>query len=200
MSSSAGHFRVGVDIGGTFTDIVLLAENGTLFSKKLLSTPHDYSEAIEQGVLALLAETGVTASQIVEFFHGTTVATNAIIERRGVPVALVTTEGFRDILELGRFRVPRLYDLDFRKLEPLVERRLRFEVPERVGGAGEIIKPVDLTALERVAAAIAAEHVPAVAICFINSYVNPDNELIALRYLAERLPGISISASVQLLP
>src|SRR3954463_11468823 len=98
MSGGRASFRIGVDIGGTFTDIVLLAEDGILFSKKLLSTPHDYSEAIEQGVLALLDETGVTPSQIVEFFHGTTVATNAIIERRGVRVALVTTEGFRDIL------------------------------------------------------------------------------------------------------
>lgn len=200
MSGGGTSFRIGVDIGGTFTDIVLLSEDGILFSKKLLSTPHDFSEAIEQGVLALLAETGVTASQIVEFFHGTTVATNAIIERRGVAVALVTTEGFRDILELGRFRVPRLYDLDFRKLEPLVERRLRFEVPERVSGTGEIIKSVDLTALDRIAAAIEAEGVPAVAVCFVNSYVNPDNEFTALRHLVERLSGVSISASVQLLP
>ena len=82
MSGGGTNFRIGVDIGGTFTDIVLLTENGILFSKKLLSTPHDYSEAIEQGVLALMAETGVTASHIAEFFDGTTVATNAIIERR----------------------------------------------------------------------------------------------------------------------
>jgi N-methylhydantoinase A len=192
--------RIGVDIGGTFTDIVMLADDGTLFSKKLLSTPPDYSEAIEQGVLSLLRETGVQAEQITEFFHGTTVATNTIIERRGVTVALVTTEGFRDVLELGRFRSPRLYDLNFRKPDPLVERRLRFGVPERIGGDGSVVRPLDFDALALVAAAIEAEGVAAVAVCFLNSYVNPVNELAAARFLAERLSGVSISASVQLLP
>jgi N-methylhydantoinase A len=198
--SDGRRFRIGVDIGGTFTDIVLLADDGALFSKKLLSTPLDYSEAIEQGVQSLLRETAILPDQISEFFHGTTVATNTIIERRGVEVALVTTEGFRDVLELGRFRSPRLYDLSFRKPDPLVERRRRFEVPERVGGDGTIVQPLDLAALDRVAAAIAAEGVSAVAVCFLNSYVNPVHELAAARFLAEQLPGVSISASVQLVP
>jgi N-methylhydantoinase A len=193
-------FRVGVDIGGTFTDIVVLADDGTLFSKKLLSTPPDYSEAIELGLLSLLQEIDVDPGQISEFFHGTTVATNTIIERRGVPVALVTTRGFRDILELGRFRSPRLYDLNFRKPDPLVERRLRFEVRERVGGDGSVVEALDLAALEKIAAAIEAEGIRAVAVCFINSYVNPVNELAAVKFLTERLPMSSISASVQLLP
>src|ERR1700761_9694769 len=150
--SDGRQFRVGVDIGGTFTDIVMMAQDGALFSKKLLSTPPDYSEAIEQGIATLLQETDVRPEQISEFFHGTTVATNTIIERRGVAVALVTTEGFRDVLELGRFRSPRLYDLNFRKPDPLVERRLRFEVPERIGSDGSVVRPLDLVALEDVAA------------------------------------------------
>ena len=104
-------YRLGVDIGGTFTDIVLLDESGTLYNKKILSTPDDYSRAIEEGVRELLKTTGVRASEIVELAHGTTVATNAIIERKGVTVALVTTEGFRDVLEIARFRAPRLYDV-----------------------------------------------------------------------------------------
>lgn len=99
---------LGVDIGGTFTDIVFLGSEGRLFSKKVLSTPDDYSRAIEEGVDALLSEVGIKAEEIAEFAHGTTIATNAIIERRGVKVALVTTKGFRDVLETGRFRSPRL--------------------------------------------------------------------------------------------
>ena len=193
-------YRLGVDIGGTFTDIVILAPDGTIYSKKVLSTPDDYSRAIEDGVIQLLDETGISADEITEFAHGTTVATNALIERRGVKVALITTRGFRDVLELGRFRSPRLYDLGFRKPDPLVERRLRFEVEERTSGKGEILVPVDMKALERLAERIDEEEVQAVAICFINSYVNPENELNVQRWLEKRLPKIPISASAQLLP
>ena len=193
-------FRLGVDIGGTFTDIVILAPDGTIYSKKILSTPDDYSRAIEDGVVQLLGETGISADEITEFAHGTTVATNALIERRGVKVALITTRGFRDVLELGRFRSPRLYDFTFRKPDPLVERRLRFEVEERTNGKGEILDAVDMKALDRLAERLDEEEVQAVAICFINSYVNPENELNAQRWLEKRLPGIPISASAQLLP
>ena len=193
-------FRLGVDIGGTFTDIVLLGPDGALHSKKVLSTPDDYSGAIETGVAAILKETGIAASDISEFAHGTTVATNAIIERKGANIALVTTKGFRDILEIGRFRSPRLYDLRFRKPEPLVERRLRFEVPERVNGKGEMLEPVDLAALDTIADRLIAENVQAVAICFINSYVNPENETTAMHHLKLRLPHVPISISAELLP
>ena len=165
-------YRLGVDIGGTFTDIVLLAPDGKVHGKKVLSTPDDYSRAIESGVGQLLEESGVRAGDISEFAHGTTVATNAIIERRGAKVALVTTRGFRDVLELGRLRSPRLYDLSFRKPAPLVERRLRFEVDERTSGKGEVMRPVDAKALDELADRFTEEGVQAVAICFINSYVN----------------------------
>jgi N-methylhydantoinase A len=140
------------------------------------------------------------ADAISEFAHGTTVATNAIIERRGDRVALITTKGFRDVLELGRFRSPRLYDLSFRKPEPLVERRLRFEVPERIGGQGQVVLPLDLEALHAIGERIRAEDIRAVAICFINAYVNPAHETAASAYLAEHFPELSISASTQLLP
>ena len=193
-------YRLGVDIGGTFTDIILLAPDGTIYSKKILSTPDDYSRAIEEGVVQLLAETGIAAADVSEFAHGTTVATNAIIERRGVAVALITSKGFRDVLELGRFRSPRLYDLDFRKPDPLVERRLRFEVEERTSGKGEVLVPLDGEALDRLADRCIAEGVQAVAVCFINSYANPENELEAKRRLEARLDGIPVSASAQLLP
>src|SRR6185369_17672434 len=100
------------------------------------STPDDYSRAIEAGIVELLTELKIAPASIAEFAHGTTVATNAIIERKGVQVALVTTRGFRDVLEIGRFRSPRLYDMNYRKPEPLVERRLRLEVRERVAADG----------------------------------------------------------------
>ena len=193
-------YRLGVDIGGTFTDIVVLADDGTLYSRKILSTPDDYARAIEEGIAALLPEIGIDAAAIGEFAHGTTVATNAIIERRGDRVALVTTKGFRDVLELGRFRSPRLYDLDFRKPEPLVERRFRFEVAERLDGQGRVVTPLDTAALGEIGERIVAAGIEAVAICFINAYVNPAHETAAAAYLVERFPQLSVSASTQLLP
>lgn len=199
-TSGKPSFRLGVDIGGTFTDIVLLGDDGKIHTKKILSSPPDYSEAIEEGVRALLSESGVDVSQIVEFIHGTTVVTNTIIERKGESVALITTQGFRDVLELGRFRAPTLYDSKFRKLDPLAERRLRFESSERMGADGSVIRPVDLDELEAIAAQIEREGIVSVAVCFINSYVNADNETAAVAFLRKRLPGVSISASTQLLP
>ncbi|MCC6531455.1 MAG: hydantoinase/oxoprolinase family protein [Burkholderiales bacterium] len=193
-------YSLGIDIGGTFTDIVLVRQDGALFSKKLLSTPADYSIAIEDGVAALLEEADIRGHEIVQLAHGTTIATNAIIERRGAVTALITTRGFRDVLELGRFRSPRLYDLKFRKPDPLVERRLRFEVSERCDAEGNVLEALDLAELARIAAAIEREGVTTVAICFINAHVNPTNERAAIRYLAERLPHVSVSASTELVP
>ena len=193
-------YSLGVDIGGTFTDIVLLRADGALFSRKLLSTPGDYSLAIEEGVADLMRGAGVGGDEIGQLAHGTTVATNAIIERRGAVAALITTRGFRDVLELGRFRSPRLYDLKFRKPDPLVERRLRFEVTERIDANGNILQSLDDTELAAIADAIEKQDVQAVAVCFINSHVNPANEQAALCYLSARLPRVSISASIQLVP
>ena len=193
-------FSLGVDIGGTFTDIVLLRADGELFSKKVLSTPGDYSIAIEEGVADLMRGAGLRGNQIAELAHGTTVATNAIIERRGASVALITTRGFRDVLELGRFRSPRLYDLTYRKPEPLIERRLRFEVSERCDADGNILQPLDEAELGPIADAIERDNLQAIALCFINAHVNPANEQAAVRYLAKRLPQMSVSASTQLVP
>jgi len=205
MAASKEHaadirFTLGADIGGTFTDIVLLRSDGKLFSKKVLSTPKDYSLGIEEGVKALLQELGIAAGDIAEFAHGTTVATNAIIERKGVKVALLTTKGFRDVLEIGRFRSPRLYDMSFRKPAPLVERRLRFGITERTMSDGTVLLSPDEADLERTARLIEREDVAAVAVCFLNSHVNPGNERIAAEFLARRLPRVSVSTSSQLLP
>ncbi len=200
MTPSDKPCRMGVDIGGTFTDIVLIEDDGTIYSKKVLSTPNDYSEAIQDGVTALLDEISHTAASIREFAHATTVATNAIIERKGVRCALITTKGFRDVLELGRYRTPRLYDLEYRKPEPLIERRLRFELDERIASDGSVVTDINPTELETLAVEIEAADVQAVAVTLLNSYVNPAHELAVAEFFAKRLPSVSISASVQLLP
>ncbi len=153
MTMTRNSYRLGVDIGGTFTDVVLMRSDGTIFSKKVLSTPRDYSQGIENGVSALLAELDVDAGEIGEFVHATTVATNTIIERKGAKVGIVTTKGFRDVLEIGRFRTPRLYDIHYKKPAPLVERRLRLEVEERVASDGSVVTPLDERALDAAAAA-----------------------------------------------
>jgi N-methylhydantoinase A len=142
-ASAESAYRLGVDIGGTFTDVVLMSTDGTIFSKKVLSTPQDYSQAIETGISSLLGELGVDPAEIGEFVHATTVATNTIIERKGAKVGLVTTKGFRDVLEIGRFRTPRLYDIDYKKPAPLVERRLRIEIDERIAADGSVVTPLD---------------------------------------------------------
>ena len=193
-------YRLGVDIGGTFTDIVLLGGDGVLFNKKILSTPDDYSRAIEDGVRELLETNEIAASDIGEVAHGTTVATNAIIERKGVKVALITTEGFRDVLEIARFRAPRLYDIGFRKPEPLVERRLRFTVPERITATGEVDKPLDEKELMKIANRCAEAGVNAIAVCFLNAYVNPRHEEQSAILLNDLLPGIPVTRSSELVP
>ena len=191
--------RLGVDIGGTFTDIVMISTEGTVYSKKLLSTPSDYSAAIEYGIAKLCAELSLDASAVTEFVHATTIATNTIIERKGVKVALVTTAGFRDVLELARFRSPRPYDVGFRKPEPLVPRRLRFEVPERIGANGGVVRPLDRNALESIAQSLERERVNALAICFVNACANSIHEKQAAEFFSARLPGVSVTPSTTLL-
>ncbi|SEP84774.1 N-methylhydantoinase A [Faunimonas pinastri] len=197
---TASSYRLGVDIGGTFTDVVLMRDDGTIFSKKVLSTPKDYSQGIETGVAALFAEVGVDAAEIGEFVHATTVATNTIIERKGAKAGLLTTRGFRDVLEIGRFRTPRLYDLTYKKPDPLVERRLRLEVDERIASDGSVLKPLDEADLARAAETFRHEGVEALSVTFINSYVNAEHERRAAAFLADRLPGVPVTASVDLLP
>ena len=192
-------FRLGVDIGGTFTDIILLDEHGQVFGKKLLSTPQDYSLAIQDGVEQLLGDTKIAAGSITEVVHGTTVATNAIIERKGVQVALITTRGFRDVLEIGRYRVPRLYDLNWRKPEPLVERRYRFEVTERMNFRGEELVPVNLAEVDAIVEIIKRHEISSIAVCFLHAYANSDHEEQVVARLRSHLPDASISASAQLM-
>ena len=193
-------FRAGIDIGGTFTDVVFIGSDGTLLVKKVASSPEDYSLAVLQGLTEGIAELGTTAASISEVSHGFTVATNAILERKGGKTALVTTEGFRDVLEISRIRTPRLYDMYYQKPPPLVEGCLRFEVTERVNFRGEVLVPLDISSVEEVAARIADEGVRSVAISLMHSYANPEHESAVARAISKRIPEASLSVSSELLP
>src|SRR5262247_1109826 len=141
--------RVGVDIGGTFTDIVFLDDAGRIHTKKVSSSVDDYARAIVDGLREVFEETGLSGRDVVEVLHGTTVASNAILELRGARTGLITTRGFRDVLEIRRLRMPRLYDLTWEKPPTLVERRLRLEVDERIDVRGAVQRPLDDAEVER---------------------------------------------------
>src|SRR5262245_43324506 len=166
-------YRVGIDIGGTFTDIVLLGSDGTIHIKKVSSSVDNYAQAIVDGLAELFAETGLAGGSIEEIRHGTTVASNAILEHKGARTGLITTKGFRDVLEIRTLRMPRLYDLTWTKPPPLVERYLRQVVDERVDHKGNIEKALDPADAERAVDALLAEKVEAIAICLLHSYTNP---------------------------
>src|SRR3954462_9369405 len=142
-------YRVGVDIGGTFTDIVLLGSDGTIHTKKISSSVGNYAQAIVDGLSEVFGETGLSGAAIDEIRHGTTVASNAILEHKGARVGLITTKGFRDVLEIRTLRMPKLYDIGWTKPEPLVERYLRQVVDERVDTAGRIERRLELKDAER---------------------------------------------------
>ncbi len=191
--------RVGVDIGGTFTDLVILCD-GRLDKCKVASTPADYSQAIVGALRDYLARERAAGVQVSEVVHATTVATNAILERKGARTALLTTEGFRDVLELRRIRIPLLYDLGWEKPVPLVERALRFPVRERTDAHGAVLTPLDPAALEPVLTEMAAEKVEAVAVCFLHSYQNPAHERKAGEILRQCDPDLHVSLSSEVLP
>ena len=186
--------RLAVDIGGTFTDLVALdMDSGQVTRAKADTTP----AGLEGGVLAALEQSGVPPPEIAAFIHGTTVVINAVTERSGAMTALVTTRGFRDVLEIGRANRPDLYNLAYRKPAPFVPRNLRFEVSERMTYRGEPITPLSDHDLEEAARRIAAADVQAVAICFLHAWANPEHEQRATAVLQARLPGIAVVASHQ---
>jgi N-methylhydantoinase A len=188
--------RVGVDVGGTFTDVILHGADGRVVLRKLLSTPPSYDRAVVEAVGGL---TGVDAGAVAEVVHGTTVATNAVLERRGSLTALVTTAGFRDVLELRRLRIPHMYDLFWRKPPPLVERHLRFELNERVAADGTVVRPLDEEEARELAARLRASGAESIAVCFLHSYLYPEHEQGFGAILAEELPEANVSLSSDIL-
>src|SRR5271154_7120223 len=194
----ARSFRAGVDIGGTFTDIVLLEESGERYTKKVSSTVDDYARAIVDGLSELLAEIG--GGRIVELLHGPPVASNAILERKGARTGLITTKGFRDVLEIRNLRMPRLYDMSWTKPPPLIERRLRAEVDERVNAEGGIDTPLDDASVERAVRFLVGEGVEAIAVCLLHSYLNPVHEMRVKEIALRLAPGMSLCVSAEVLP
>jgi N-methylhydantoinase A len=193
-------WRAGTDIGGTFTDIAYIDQEGFLFTEKVPSTPDNYGRAVVDGLGGLAVKQSLDPSSLKEMVHGCTVATNAILEGKGARTALVTTAGFRDVLELRRIRVPRLYEPLYQKPSPLAPRNLRFEVEERIGANGGIIRPLNEEDVILAADAIRAASVEAVAVCFLHSYRNPEHERRAGEMLREMLPGLFITLSIDILP
>jgi N-methylhydantoinase A len=196
MADESRHI-VGIDIGGTFTDVVVKAADGTVDVLKLPSTPPNFEAAILDAV-SQLEQRGFVSSEMGPLAHGTTVATNAVLEHRGARVVLFTTAGFRDVLELGQMRRPSLVDPEWEKPVPLVPRRDRIEVDERVDAHGNILKPLDREAFA--ATLDALEAVRAVAVCFLHAYLNPVHERRVRDLIRERYPDITVSLSSEVMP
>ena len=184
--------RVGADVGGTFTDVVVAGDDGRVAFAMVLSTPPAYDRAVVDAVRAL----GGRAEEVV---HGTTVATNAVLERRGARTAVVTTEGFRDVLELRRMRMPHLYDYFWTKPEPLVERHLRFEIAERVLADGTVRTPLDDADVHALATRLREARVESVAVCLLHAHLHPAHERRVGELLRQELPGVPVSLSSEIL-
>ncbi len=192
----AGANRLAVDIGGTFTDVVL-DQGGQLLSTKLLTTGEAPERAVLDGAAAILAQASLPASALDLVIHGTTLATNALIERKGARTALVTTKGFRDSLEIAYEHRFEQYDLYMERPTPLVERDLRLEAPERLAADGAVLLALDEAAVRALAPVLRAHDIQSVAICFLHAYVNPAHEERARDILAEELPGLDICISAE---
>jgi len=191
--------RVAVDIGGTFTDIVLMSHAGILHESKV-STTSDPSVAVIDGVHTLLRELSIAPADVVEVLHGTTVASNTILQRTGATTGLITTRGFRDVLEIGRIRMPEMFDLTWTKPQPLVPRRHRLEVSERIAADGAIVHPLNEQDVVSAARELCDAGIKSIAICFINSYRNPIHEQRAAEVIRNAVPALLLCASHAVLP
>src|SRR5215469_5580110 len=192
---------VGVDVGGTFTDFCLFnGATNEMVVHKVPSSPDDPSRAILEGLASAKAQHGIRSEDISHFAHGTTIATNALIQRTGGRVAMITTAGFRDLIEIGRQIRPRIYDLKADAPEPLVRRQLRFEVRERTGPRGEAIVPLTDEEIDRVVELVAASDVDCCAVGLLFSFLNGDHERRIAAALQEQLPKLHVSISSEVQP
>ncbi len=189
--------RIGIDIGGTFTDLVCINSGGQVRTHKTASTPHDYGAGIVEGLRALIDDDG---TGVAEVLHGTTVGSNTVLEAKGARTALITTKGFRDILEIRDLRMPVLYDLHWTKPRALVERRLRLEVTEKLRPDGSVATPLDPSSVDAAIAVLRDEAVQSVAICLLHSYANAAHERAVAEQVRAALPEIAISVSSDILP
>lgn len=196
-SNAATGMRVAADVGGTFTDLVMLDGAGSVWTRKVPSTPPHFERGVLEAIEQMLAEAGFSGSSVATVCHGTTVATNAVLEHRGALTALITTRGFRDVLELRRVRAPQIYDLFFDKPKILIERRLRLELTERMSASGEVLAPIAQEELAAIAEQLEREQVESIAVCLLHSYAHPQHEEAVGRFLRQRLPRIPVSLSCE---
>jgi N-methylhydantoinase A len=193
--------RIGVDIGGTFTDLLLFdTESGEFFLGKILTTPDDPSRAVQEGIRQLLDSSARGPDGVGQIVHGTTLVTNALIERKGARTALLTTKGFRDAIEIGREHRYDLYDLFLELPKPLVPRALRFEIDERVLSDGTVLIPLEPEETGRAIDLLRGDGIEAVAICLLHSYQNPAHERQIVEAIEESLPELIVSASADVVP
>ena len=194
--------QIGVDIGGTFTDIVALDREGRLVLTKVPTTPKDLLDGIGAAVRRILAQTGAAPGSVERFIHGTTVATNAVLEQKGAVTAILTTAGFEDVLELGRQKRSRMYDLEMEVETPtfLVPRRRRVGVRERLDARGAVLVPLDEDQVRAEVAALRAQGVQAVAVCYLFSFVSPAHERRTREICREVAPELSVSLSCEVDP
>jgi N-methylhydantoinase A len=201
VNSLHKHHRAGIDIGGTFTDLVLIDDaSGERALGKVLTTPEDPSEAVEKGLVELLDGEGVAAGRLSTIIHGTTLVTNALIERKGAKTALLTTEGFRDAVAIGTEHRYDMYDIFIEKPEPLVPRSLRYCVRERSLDDGSILRELDEDQVRSISAELRKREVRAVAVSFLHSFRNPAHEQMVAEILAEETPEITVSLSSEVAP
>jgi N-methylhydantoinase A/oxoprolinase/acetone carboxylase beta subunit len=194
-------YRLGCDIGGTFTDFVLLNDRtGEIEIFKCLTTPKDPSDAVEHGIREMEKKTAGFVERMDEVIHGTTLVINSIIERKGAKTGLITTKGFRDVLEIGRGIRYAPYDVFAEFPTPLIPRRLRFEVDERIRSDGSVLKPLHPKEAWQVVRALLQMGVESIAVCLLNSFENPTHELMLKQIIEKEAPGISVSISYRVLP
>src|SRR5947208_4448260 len=191
--------RLGVDIGGTFTDVAL-DSGGRRFTSKVLTIAAAPERSVLLAIEAVVAEAALAPSALTLIIHGTTLATNALIERKGAKTALITTQGFRDTIEIRHENRFEQYDVNIDLPPPLVPRRLRFPVRERIDARGRILIPLDEADVSSLAKRLAAEGIESVVIGFLHSFTNPAHEHRAGELVAERLPGVQVTLSSAVSP
>jgi N-methylhydantoinase A len=189
--------RVAFDIGGTFTDIIV-ASDGQLLTFKVLSLTEKIAASLREPIEDALKSSGQTA--LGRLVHGTTIGSNTMIEGKGADTGLITTRGFRDELEIRRMGRPPVFDFLWERLPPLIPRRRRIEVTERITARGEVFTPLNTDEVREAIKTLKAQNVAAVAICFINSFANPDHERQAAALVRQLLPGVALSISHEVLP
>ena len=197
-------FKLGIDVGGTFTDFILITQSGETFIHKTLSTPEDPSNGVLSGIRDLADMTNSSFAEFVQgieaIVHGTTVATNALLTLKGAKTALITTRGFRDALEMRRGIREEQYNNHYRNVIPLVPRYLRLGIQERVDSQGDIVTPLNESEILPIFEFLENEQVEAVAVCFLNAYLNSAHEERMVQLLKENLPSCFITASTEVLP